>query len=100
MRSHLPHRKDANHGKVKAALIRVGFCVQDLHAVGSGVPDLLVAKNGDTFLAEVKTPKGKLNDEQKKFIGRWPGRVEILTGVDDVIAMVKRFGEQERAACS
>jgi Holliday junction resolvase len=97
MRSHLPHRKDANHGEVKSALERVGFVVWDTHMVGGGFPDMVAARSGLTFLVEIKTPTGKLNDDQVKFIARWSGRVEILTGVDDVIALVKRFVEQERA---
>lgn len=100
MRSHLPHRKDANHVEIKSALESVGFTVWDTHMVGGGFPDMVAAKAGVAFLVEVKTPKGKLNADQVEFIARWPGRVEILTGVNDVIALVKRFGEQERAACS
>ena len=98
MRSHLPHRKDANHNKIKAALEEVGFSVLDLHTVGCGAPDLLVSKLGLTCLAEVKTPTGKLNADQKRFIARWNGRVEILTSVDDVIRLEKLAMEKERAA--
>lgn len=87
MRSHLPHRKDANHGEIKRALEMAGYSVQELHAVGNGVPDLLAAKLGDTFLVEIKTAKGKLNKAQVDFIAGWKGRVEILTSVDDVIAL-------------
>ena len=48
-------RVDANHADIVATLRRIGCLVQDLSAVGKGVPDLLICcPNGRLVLLEVK----------------------------------------------
>lgn len=51
----MPARTDANHRDVMATLRAAGCLVQDLSAVGQGVPDLLVlTPRGVLVLLEVK----------------------------------------------
>jgi Holliday junction resolvase len=79
---------DANHGEIVKALRDAGASVQSLATVGKGCPDLVVGKGPDTFLIEVKGPKGKLTDDQVKFIGEWRGVVHIVRTVDDALQLV------------
>ena len=55
-------------------LRRRGCLVASLHTMGKGVPDLLaLLPGGRLVLIEVKSPKGKLTPDQKKFISDgWP----------------------------
>ena len=39
--------------------------------VGSGIPDVMVYKEGLCILIEIKTEKGKLNQKQKAFHEQW-----------------------------
>lgn len=72
-------RKDANHATIAAALRRCGASVVDLHAVGGGVPDLLVGFRGNiTLLMEVKvgdkaTHDSRVRERQAAFAESWRG---------------------------
>lgn len=79
-------RTDANQIAISDAFRRLGYSVKSMHEVGGGFPDLVVAKGSDTYLVEVKTEKGKLNELQEKFIATWYGKVYVITCVDDVLA--------------
>ena len=47
-------RVDANHGEVRSALRAAGWTVVDCAGVGSGFPDLLIAKHGRVMMVEIK----------------------------------------------
>jgi len=50
--------------------------------------DLLIHHpDGHTYLAEVKTPEGKLNQLQQQFLREWPN-VAILRSKDDAMLWV------------
>lgn len=73
-------KTDANQAKIVDMLRLVGCSVLPLHAVGKGCPDLLVARNGDTFLMEVKDgdkpPSARrLTPDQVEFHASWRGRI-------------------------
>ena len=80
---------DANQGAVVAALRAAGCSVQCLHAVGGGVPDLLVSRSlpfgrADTWLLEVKDgakppSERRLTPRQKEWHREWRGRVFTVT---------------------
>lgn len=98
--------KDANHDEVSDELEQLGYSVVSLHMVGGGVPDLLVGKQGETFLVELKSittqhviskvktysyqRTGKLEQSQVKWIERWQGgpvivactTEEVLEGIE------------------
>lgn len=59
---------------IRKALRGCGCEVEDLGAVGGGVPDLLVYRKatGCLRLIEVKSEDGELNDSQRKFARRMP----------------------------
>jgi Holliday junction resolvase len=49
-------KRDVNHAGIVAGLRAAGCSVLELHAVGSGCPDLLVGRSGLTALMEIKRP--------------------------------------------
>jgi len=71
-------RTDANQTQVIIALRAAGATVQNLSAVGDGVPDLLVGYKGVTYLLEVKDgnkvpSKRMLTPDQIEWHERWLG---------------------------
>lgn len=79
---------DLNQPEIVEALRAVGVSVQSTANMGKGFPDLVAAKGAMTWLIEVKGPKGKLTDDQVKFIGSWRGCVHIVRTVDDALQLV------------
>jgi hypothetical protein len=65
---------DKNQNEVVKTLRDFGADVHLLHMVGSGIPDLLVAYEGQTILMEVKDGADKkFTPDQIKFIAGWKG---------------------------
>lgn len=85
---------DGNHGLIAKAFRSLGCSVESLAAVGKGVPDLLVARRGITWLVEVKQPKGKETPDQVEWAREWTGCRAIARSVDDVAAIVARMNRQ------
>jgi hypothetical protein len=64
---------------VVAALRRVGAVVHPMNPDDDeGRPDLLVGFRGETFLIEVKTAKGRLEDSQVAWHSEWRGRPAVV----------------------
>jgi hypothetical protein len=85
---------DKNQTSVVKALRDYGADVHLLHMVGAGIPDLLVAYEGQTILMEVKDgPDKKFTPDQIKFIAGWKGghlyRVNSSEEALDVLKSVK-----------
>ena len=83
---------DANQTELVEAFRRLGCSVLSLATVGKGVPDLLVATSGITWLVEVKIPKGKENQKQLEFAETWQGCravVRDLAGVETVVKTMR-----------
>jgi hypothetical protein len=75
--------RDRNHQEIVQGLVKLGFSVLDLAAVGSGCPDILVGITADdgtkyNVLMEIKSDKGKLRPEQKSFIENWNGSTCVV----------------------
>jgi len=81
-------RIDKNHNEIVDALRAVGVSVQSLASIGHGCPDLVAAKGSMTWMIEVKGAKGKLTDDQIKFIDAWRGTVHIVRTVNDALQLV------------
>ena len=97
--SKFARRVDANHAQVVSALTAAGAIVDDLSAIGGGVPDLLIGymRNGERQFAlmEVKDgqkvkSKQKLTDAQirwhEKYAG-WP--VSIVDSAEAALRHLK-----------
>jgi len=86
-------KTDRNQAEIVAALRKAGCAVQDLSAVGRGVPDLLVARAGLNILLEVKDGKKppsdrRLTPEQEAWHAAWPGDVYVVTSVTEALAVI------------
>lgn len=84
---------DANQAEIVTALRGVGCSVQPLHAVGEGVPDLLVGKDSNNFLVEVKDgskpPSARqLTAQQRKWHDAWRGNVAVVSSVPEALTLV------------
>jgi Holliday junction resolvase len=85
---------DGNQAAIVAALRVAGCSVVSLHAVGAGIPDLLVGRVGLTFLLEVKTvrddrkKRSPLTPAQIVWHQQWRGQVAIVTTPEEALAAV------------
>lgn len=77
-------KRDANEPLIISALEARGFVVKRLSA--KGCPDLLIARKGSMWLAEVKTAKGSFSVAQQEWLRDWPGPTPIvLRTVEDAM---------------
>lgn len=87
---------DRNHGEVVKALRAIGCSVQDLAAVGSGCPDILLGIPTTRTLAFMEIKDGdklpcerKLTPHQVRWHREWAGYpVHIVESVSDALAIV------------
>jgi len=79
-------RRDGNEEQIVIALQAGGCSVIRLSQ--KGVPDLLVGRQGVTFLLEVKEAKGALTDDQETFFENWQGCAYIVRSVEDALEVV------------
>jgi Holliday junction resolvase len=85
-------RLDKNHPEVVEAFRKLGASVLSLAPLGRGIPDLLVAIGGVTWLIEIKSKKGKENDLQLEWAENWKGARAVVRdtqGVETVIKMMR-----------
>ena len=85
-------RIDKNHPEVVEAFRKLGASVLSLAPLGRGIPDLLVAIGGVTWLIEIKSKKGKENDLQIEWAENWRGARAVVRdtqGVETVIKMMR-----------
>lgn len=86
---------DANHSQVICALRAAGAMVEDLSAVGKGVPDILVGINGKFALFEIKDgnkPKSaqKLTPAQVEWHKKWENfPVCLVDGPEAALSMLR-----------
>jgi hypothetical protein len=79
---------DSNLAPIVKALTDAGALVTRIRGV-KGLPDLLALHRGRLFLAEVKTPKGRLSEAQERFHAVW-GCVHVLRSPEEAIEMLRR----------
>ena len=82
-------RVDSNQPEIVATLRGMGCTVQHLHAVGKGVPDLLVGVRGVNLLVEVKVEGGKINALQQEWHSAWRGQVAVVHNIDEAAELVQ-----------
>lgn len=76
-------RVDTNQKEIVERLRDIGISVIYLHEVGKGCPDLACGFGGLTFLAEIKTEKGKDTKAQTEMMKWWTGGKYYLRNKDD-----------------
>ena len=82
-------RVDKNHSEVVEAFRALGASVLSLAPLGRGIPDLLVAIGGVTWLVEIKSKKGKENDLQLEWAENWRGARAVVRDTQGVETVVK-----------
>ena len=73
------NKRDSNEGEIVDELEARGFSVTKMDKP----VDLLLGKHGKTWIAEVKTPKGKLRPAQVRFYELWRGNHLILRSTQE-----------------
>lgn len=84
-------KSDANATSIVSALRGAGCVARyiDCPAGVGGVPDLLVGRDGKTYLLELKVKGGRLNPKQKAFHEQWTGGpLRIVRSVDEAFEAV------------
>jgi hypothetical protein len=84
-------RVDSNHNEIVKVFRQLGCSVLSLAALGKGVPDLLVATHGITWLVEIKAGKGKENALQTAWGASWQGSRALVRDVGEAESVVKRM---------
>ena len=82
-------RVDKNHQEIVEAFRKMGASVLSLAPLGRGIPDLLVAIGGVTWLIEIKSKKGKENDLQLEWAENWRGARAVVRDTQGVETVVK-----------
>lgn len=88
-------RVDRNQAAIVKALRIFGASVTDLHALGHGVPDLLVGFHGVNYLMEVKNPTGRGNrftPAERVFMASWQGQVAVIEDIASALALLADTG--------
>lgn len=84
-----PKNVDKNQNEIVQALRQVGATVILLHEAGEGIPDLLIGYRRETYLMEVKSKTGKLNERQIEWHSEWRGYpVSVARTVEDALAFI------------
>lgn len=85
---------DRNQAEIVAALRGAGCSVALLHTVGKGVPDLLVGRDKQTFLIEIKDgerppSERRLTPVQVEWWDAWRGQPPcVVKNVDEALVAV------------
>jgi hypothetical protein len=92
-----PKRIDANQNEIVKALRNMGASVWITSALGQGAPDFVVGLRSLNILVELKDGKKrpsqrKLTPSEERFHNEWKGRIEIITSMEEAIALVNGLG--------
>ena len=87
------HRVDTTQREIVAALRAIGAIAHPITSAGGtveGLPDLLVGYRGQTYLLEVKSPRGVVSASQVEWAQRWRGGPLLLNvrTVDDALEAI------------
>lgn len=83
-------RTDANQTEIVAALRGIGAHVQSLADVGKGCPDLLVSFRGAWFVFELKSPGGKLTDDERDWHNAARASVFVVFNAEQAGAILEK----------
>ena len=86
-------RVDANQAEIVECLQGIPGCeVRSMAAIGAGFPDIAVGYCARNYFFEIKMPGKKLNDDQQKFFHTWPGQVQKIETVQEIIKTITGMG--------
>lgn len=91
----MARRTDSTQAPIVEALRELGYGCLDLHLVGHGAPDILCCSPDGrrVYLAELKTPNGRISPRQAAWRERWPGIVHVWRSRDEALRTVGVLGE-------
>ena len=81
-------KTDANQQEIVDVLRQAGASVLVLSRVGQGCADLAAGIRGETFFLEVKTDKGKLTEDEQKFMDEWRGHYAIVRTPEEALRAI------------
>lgn len=81
-------KTDANQAEIVAALRKAGATVTITARLGNGFPDLVVGRNGATYLLEVKKPGAKLTPDEARFFCEWAGHCTVVRSPEEALQAV------------
>lgn len=90
-RAHRSGKRDKNHKEIQDGLEKIGCKVFDTTRVGYGFPDMIVVRDKRIILFEVKTAKGKLKDDQKRFFEFWPGECYEIHSLEEALLVIEKI---------
>jgi hypothetical protein len=95
-------RVDSNQPEIVAAFRALGYSVHHTHMVGDGFVDIVVGKQGQDALVEIKDgskppSQRRLTPDEARFHATWKGRVVVVETTDDVARLdAEWFGSRPR----
>lgn len=86
---------DDNQREIVLTLRKLGYSVRSTATIGRGFPDIIFAKSGFNYLAEIKDGKKspsarKLTKDEEDFWRDWQGSVHLFESVSDVIEFERK----------
>jgi len=91
-------RVDTNQTQIVKALRDMGCTVEHLHAIGKGVPDIIVGFKARNFLLEIKDGDKKvLTPDQFNWHRLWKGQVNVVTNIDDAKNLIWKLSDEYRS---
>lgn len=86
------HRTDLNQSPIVEGLRALGFSVAVTSDVGNGFGDIVCGVRGRNLILEVKQPgqQKSLTPAEALFHSEWRGQVDVVTTLDEALAVVER----------
>lgn len=84
----LAPRIDNTHKEIVKGLRGVGAGVTSMAPLGKGVVDLLVSFRQRWYVIEVKTPGGKLTDDECEWIQKQQAQVGVAYSLEDALRWI------------
>lgn len=81
-------KTDGNQNEIVQVFRGMNCTVALLHAVGKGIPDLLVGCRGVNLLVECKMKTGVLNLMQIEWHNHWSGQVTVCRSANEAADLV------------
>lgn len=87
------NKRDGNEQEIVDALMDIKASVEYAYYKPY---DLIVGFRNNTYLLEVKMPKGTLEDSQKKFQRQWRGHWAVVRNPDEALISIGALTPQPR----
>jgi hypothetical protein len=88
-------RKDTNHNEIADAFQRCGWYWKDTYQLGLGFGDGVASRPWVNVIIEIKAPGGRLTPAEQEFHEIWPGPVEVVTSLDDVLKVNEKYARPD-----